>query len=344
MAIKISSLDDGYAPGQLSIYPETYDTEVELYEATNNAETTLTHALPFNGKRILVEDTTKFPSQGLLRLGTPPGEMGSHEIIYYAEKTDKSFSDLIRGFNKTRQNRWPAQTPATSGVMAEHHNALRDAILNIEANLGIKVKPEDESLNDLLIELENKWLVPRPLFRAAPTLIGPPPLTVRFQNFTLGHAVRFLWDFGDGATSTERSPVHTYHNEGHYSVRLDIITQLGGTGYQTKNGYIIVDAEQVTPFFYIVPDEDTPGNLSIETAAKEGKLPTKFHFVDQTDGDIAQRYWVFGDTESEQVEDPNKHETTHYYEKPGEYDPSILVVFESTLIKRGYAEEKIIVR
>lgn len=344
MAIKISSLDPGYSLGDLSVFPLAYDSKEDLYVATNNAETILTHALPYSGKRILVEDTSSFPDNGLLRIGTAPGEVGTHEIIYYGEKRDNSFTDLIRGFNGTRRNRWPARTPITSGVMAEHHNILRDTILNIEANLGVKTNPAEDSLNDLLINLEEKWLAPRPLFRAAPKLIGPPPLTVRFQNFTLAHAVRFLWDFGDGATSTERSPTHTYHNEGHYSIRLDIITQQGGTGFQTKHGYIIVDEEQVTPYFYIVADESTPGNLSIETAAKEGKLPTKFHFIDQTDGAIAQRYWIFGDTTSEQVDDPNNHVTTHYFEQPGEYDPSILVIFESTLLKRGFAEDKLIVR
>jgi len=344
MVDKISSLDPGYSLGDLSVYPEVYDARQDLYVATNNAETALTYALPYSGKRILVEDTSSFPDNGLVRIGTEPGEVGTHEIIYYDTKTDNSFRDLIRGFNGTRRNRWPAHTPITSGVMAEQHNILRDAILNMEANLGTEVRPTDESLNDLLINLEERWLAPRPLFRAAPKLIGPPPLTVRFQNFTLGHAVRFLWDFGDGATSTERSPTHIYHNEGRYSVRLDIVTQKGGTGFQTKHGYIIVDEEQVTPYFYIIGDEDTPGNLSIETAAAEGKSPTKFHFIDQTDGAIAQRYWIFGDTNTEQVDDPNIHATTHYFEKPGEYDPSVMIVFESTLIKRGYAEDKLIVR
>ncbi|HEY8917493.1 MAG TPA: PKD domain-containing protein [Chitinophaga sp.] len=39
--------------------------------------------------------------------------------------------------------------------------------------------------------------------------------TVTFTNTTTG-AVSYKWDFGDGATSTEASPVHTYPDKGKY--------------------------------------------------------------------------------------------------------------------------------
>lgn len=37
----------------------------------------------------------------------------------------------------------------------------------------------------------------------------------------------FLWNFGDGATSTERSPVHYFYSPGEFTVRLDINSNLG---------------------------------------------------------------------------------------------------------------------
>lgn len=344
MVDKISSLDPGYTAGDLSSFPIAYDTKSDLYIATNNAETTLKQALSYGGTKIIVESSDDFPDKGILRIGTLAGEPGSNELIYYETKTSYGFTDLKRGYCGTRQNRWPAACPVTSGVMAEHFNALRDAVINIEENLGIKTAPATGSLNDLLIQLEQKWLSPRALFRAAPKLIGPPPLTVRFQNFCLAHTIRYLWDFGDGTTSTERSPTHTYYNDGEYSVRLDVITDLGGTSIQTKTGYIIVDSVQITPFIYVEADPKTPGNISIETALAEGLEPTKFYFVDQSDGEISQRFWVFGDGESEEVDDPNNHVTTHYFTSPGEYSPSILVVFKNSVYKRGFAEDSIIVR
>jgi formate dehydrogenase subunit gamma len=41
-------------------------------------------------------------------------------------------------------------------------------------------------------------------------LDGPPPLTVKFTNQSVGEIASWLWDFGDGATSTEQNPQHVY--------------------------------------------------------------------------------------------------------------------------------------
>jgi PKD repeat protein len=46
------------------------------------------------------------------------------------------------------------------------------------------------------------------------------PLTVRFTDMSLGSPISWLWDFGDGATSTEQNPIHTYNEVGWYTVSL----------------------------------------------------------------------------------------------------------------------------
>lgn len=48
---------------------------------------------------------------------------------------------------------------------------------------------------------------------------GDAPLTVQFYNESTD-AVSYAWDFGDGGTSTEESPSHTYTAAGTYSVSL----------------------------------------------------------------------------------------------------------------------------
>ena len=50
--------------------------------------------------------------------------------------------------------------------------------------------------------------------------------TVTFTNETTG-AVSYKWDFGDGATSTETSPVHTYPGKGKYVPTLYATTKDG---------------------------------------------------------------------------------------------------------------------
>lgn len=99
---RISSLDTGYLPGDLSIYPVAQDSYDTLYRATNNAESFLTQSLTYTGRFLVVDDTSKFPSNGLIRVGK--------EIIYYGSKTKTVFKDIKRGFVGSQQRPWPVGT------------------------------------------------------------------------------------------------------------------------------------------------------------------------------------------------------------------------------------------
>ena len=55
---------------------------------------------------------------------------------------------------------------------------------------------------------------------------GSFPLTVSFKD-TSSNANKFLWDFGDGNTSTEVNPVHTYVTAGNYTVTLNVKNENG---------------------------------------------------------------------------------------------------------------------
>ncbi len=76
-------------------------------------------------------------------------------------------------------------------------------------------------------------------FTASPTG-GPPPLRVDFTSLVTGGATSWSWSFGDGSSSAERNPVHTYSGVGAYTVSL---TARGASGSdtETKAGYIRVE-------------------------------------------------------------------------------------------------------
>ena len=350
---RIASTDTGYLAGMLSLFPQAKDSKYQLYTATNNSQTVLKQSLTYAGKYVIVEDNSTFPANGLLRIGPPPGQAGAAEMIYYDLKTNGEFRNLIRGYAGSRQNPWPVGSWVANAVFAEHHNATKDAIIQIERNLGTTNLPEAISLNGILKSQENRFLSPRPLFRAFP-FKGAPPLKVRFQNFSTGPLIRFLWDFGDGTTSIEKSPTHTYQKEGIYSVKLNIITSLGAQGVITKNNYITVSNEEKLPFFYVTPNN----GYSLQTATDLTNRgfptdPTVFTYVDQTDGDIVQRYWIFDGsgkhdgvdvpTQSIPEYNPNVHTSTYVYDVPGEYEPSLLILFESQKLQRAFLKEKITV-
>ena len=85
--------------------------------------------------------------------------------------------------------------------------------------------------------------------------VSPPPmalftyemdaLTVSFIDLSVSETstiVDWHWDFGDGSTSEEQFPVHTYSIAGTFYVTLDIIDQYGADGLQYWE-YITVEGE-----------------------------------------------------------------------------------------------------
>ena len=77
-----------------------------------------------------------------------------------------------------------------------------------------------------------------PEFDAAPR-IGQPPLSVQFQDLTVGTAVAYLWDFGDGQTSTAANPSHDYTAVGRYTVTLTVDGP-STVEIETKSDFVLV--------------------------------------------------------------------------------------------------------
>jgi PKD repeat protein len=78
-------------------------------------------------------------------------------------------------------------------------------------------------------------------FSAVPTN-GQAPLDVQFTDNSIGNSISWLWDFGDGSTSTEQNPTHTYSAPGSYTVRLTVINAAGSS---TSTSYITVSGASV---------------------------------------------------------------------------------------------------
>jgi len=58
--------------------------------------------------------------------------------------------------------------------------------------------------------------------------------TLRFTDST-PDATSWLWNFGDGTSSTQRNPLHTYNAQGNYTITLTIKTAAGCKGNSSKN-------------------------------------------------------------------------------------------------------------
>ncbi|RMG32089.1 MAG: PKD domain-containing protein [Bacteroidetes bacterium] len=90
---------------------------------------------------------------------------------------------------------------------------------------------------------------------------GPAPLTVQFTNLSQS-GTEFLWEFGDGNTSTEQNPTHTYETPGLYTVSLTV-RNAGGCENRLQLGTV-----EVLEPAEIIPNVFTPNGDGIHDTYK----------------------------------------------------------------------------
>ncbi len=75
-------------------------------------------------------------------------------------------------------------------------------------------------------------------------LSGTAPHRVTFTDHSVGEITSWLWDFGDGNTSSEQNPTYTYTIPGSYSVQLTVSGPVG-TDTESKENHILVHLSKV---------------------------------------------------------------------------------------------------
>ncbi len=80
-------------------------------------------------------------------------------------------------------------------------------------------------------------------FSATPTS-GLAPVSVSFTDASLNVPTAWSWDFGDGATSTEQNPYHSYLIGGSYSVSLTV-TNYAGSDTKAVSDYVTITGRPV---------------------------------------------------------------------------------------------------
>jgi PKD repeat protein len=128
---------------------------------------------------------------------------------------------------------------------------------------------------------------------------GKVPLTVQFIDES-DFADSWSWDFGDGSSSSDQHPVHTYQHAETYTVRL-IITK------GTKQTTLIKET-------YIGATESDPPVAGFTMSVREGNAPLTVAFTDASTGSITSSIWNFGDGSTSTETNP-----THIYSVPGFY-------------------------
>ncbi|MBK6994277.1 MAG: PKD domain-containing protein [Lewinellaceae bacterium] len=108
-------------------------------------------------------------------------------------------------------------------------------------------------------------------------------------NNISSNATSFLWDFGDGATSTASNPSHTYSAPGSYTVTL---TAFGLCPSTTQS--MVVEIAGQLPL------------AAFQISQNEGCSPFTVQFTDHSIGDPTSWYWEFpgGDPSTSTAENP----------------------------------------
>jgi PKD repeat protein/Zn-dependent protease len=140
------------------------------------------------------------------------------------------------------------------------------------------------------------------------TRSGSAPLRVSFFDLSEGTLpLRFLWDFGDGTTSTEQNPTHTFTQNGRYTVKITVTNSYG-------------QDSKTIPDYITVGD---PPKADFSVSPPSGILPLTVEFTDMTRGGPQSWGWVFGDGSTSTEQNPS-----HTFTKPGLYSVTLSAMNE----------------
>ena len=123
---------------------------------------------------------------------------------------------------------------------------------------------------------------------------GCDPLPVVFTNYSQGNV--FAWDFGDGKTSSEEQPTHTYRTPGTFDVRLIASFDGACADTATITGQVNVLASPFADFDWV--------NVN-----PNGQTTREINFVNKS-RDAVSYFWDFGDGVTTTDENPS-----HLYEQ-----------------------------
>jgi PKD repeat protein len=123
---------------------------------------------------------------------------------------------------------------------------------------------------------------------------------IQFEDISLGNPTVWEWHFGDGASSTEQSPLHQYQQAGEYMVTLEIEGE---------------DCSSATEMYIFVGDSIWPPVGCEAYYAYETLSETNVQFYDLSEGDGIEYYsWDFGDGATSDEQNPQ-----HEYAASGIY-------------------------
>jgi PKD repeat protein len=137
-------------------------------------------------------------------------------LVSTTDNTILSFTNQLTGINWTSEegDEWVKYSYDLSSFSGEQiYIAFREHV--------------DDNITDGAALLLDMVRIGPPVFFIADNTEGCGSLTVNFTDASAGNITSWLWNFGDGNTSTLQNPIHTYNLPGIYTVSLTATDENG---------------------------------------------------------------------------------------------------------------------
>lgn len=123
----------------------------------------------------------------------------------------------------------------------------------------VKLRVTDiNGCQDSIVKPVSYFPVPALIVVAPNRFDGCAPAEISFDNLSEPVNVNYetFWDFGDGTTSTDLSPLHIFESEGTYDVSLQITSPIGCVTDTIFRELIVIDPSPVANFAFSPQDPD----------------------------------------------------------------------------------------
>jgi PKD repeat protein len=233
----------------------------------------------------------------------------SAKYVYYSPH---GFTNIFYAWQKDRYYLWDFGDGTTSTLQSPKHTFPASLSYNVclTVTSPFNINCYDKWCNNVVI---------------SDTTSNDSTLTVCSAQYTYNrqyaftysfHATQndrnYLWDFGDGTTSTLQNPDHTFQHNLSYNVCLTVSSKTSAFCKDNYCNIIFVDIPKYChSFFTIVPDSSTAD-------------PYDFLIYNQSYGNNLQYLWNFGDGSTSTLVNP-----THDYAGVGPYQITLYVANDS---------------
>jgi PKD repeat protein len=117
---------------------------------------------------------------------------------------------------------------------------------------------------------------------------------VKFFDYSTGQPEEYLWDFGDGNTSTEKNPVHIYEQSGIYTVKLKVKNG-NSTDEMIKSKIITVRSLLKADFEFEVISDFYPVEIKFKNTSLGDIDHVRWHLLDTNKYSIDEKQISYED-------------------------------------------------